>query len=115
MITIPVPAANYAYFCAKCQSSYTDPAGAREFATRLNLDLWVPADRVVDTAYPAGALQCFEAIRRCTAVIVQPPVGADCGWELGVAYMLGKPTYLLSPLPETDWMTKIGIHEMAGK
>jgi len=114
-MTIFMPDTNYAYFCAKCQSVRTDSTKARELALRLNLDLWVPADRVTSMNYPAGALQCLEAIRRCMAVIVQPPVGADCGWELGVAYMLGKPTYLLSPLPETDWMTKIGIHELGEK
>jgi len=99
----------YAYFCAKCQSTKTDPTWAREFAKTIGLDLWVPAEHVVNCKYPDGALECFEAIKGAECVIVQPPVGADCGWEMGAAHVLGKSTFLLKPLPEDDWMTKIGV------
>lgn len=103
----------HAYFCAKCQSTRTDPSAAIRFAKQLNLELWVPADRVTNCRYPEGALECKEAIAGCRLVIVQPPIGTDCAWEMGYAVGSLKPIYVIGDLPTDEWMTRISANHVA--
>lgn len=99
----------YAYFCAKCATTKTSPMQAKRLADVMKVDLWIPDSRVTFD-FPKGALACREAIDGCAVVICALPIGRDCAWELGYAVGIGKRVYVLGgPLPEGDWMTKIGL------
>ncbi|MEX2981129.1 exopolyphosphatase [Streptomyces sp. C36] len=100
----------HAYYCAKCKNEQTDPRDAERLADILGLPLWLPKDKAGSFGFPDGALACRQAIDEADCVICQPPIGRDCAWELGYAAGTGKKIYVIGPLPEDDWMTKIGIH-----
>lgn len=102
---------DFAYFCAKCKNEPTDPTVAENFARKLGLTLWIPADEV-EFDFPVGAKTCRDAIDQSACVICQPPIGNDCSWELGYALGIGKPVYVLGSLPGDDWMTKIGVRSV---
>lgn len=100
----------HAYYCAKCKNEETDPCDAERLADILGLPLWLPKDKAGSFGFPDGALACQRAIDEADCVICQPPIGRDCAWELGYAAGAGKKIYVIGPLPEDDWMTKIDIH-----
>ncbi|MBB5121711.1 exopolyphosphatase [Streptomyces eurocidicus] len=100
----------HAYYCAKCKNEQTDPRDAERLADILGLPLWLPKDKADSFGFPDGALACQRAIDEADCVICQPPIGRDCAWELGYAAGTGKKIYVIGPLPEDDWMTKIDIH-----
>ncbi|GAA0346992.1 exopolyphosphatase [Streptomyces blastmyceticus] len=100
----------HAYYCAKCKNEQTDPCDAERLADILGLPLWLPKDKAGSFGFPDGALACQRAIDEADCVIRQPPIGRDCAWELGYAAGTGKKIYVIGPLPEDDWMTKIDIH-----
>jgi len=102
----------HAYFCAKCDKVVSSSENARRLAAKLGVTLWRPIDKV-EATFPAGAVACKKAIDMADMLLCQPPIGNDCSWELGYAAGLGKPIYVLGPLPVDDWMTKIDARFIA--
>jgi hypothetical protein len=112
--TDPEPRKPMAYFCARVENAYTDPAPAIKFAKSKGMDLWIPKKYVTVPKFPTGAYECKEAIDNSEAIICIPPIGRDCAWELGYAIGCNKKVYVLGDLDPDDWMTRISAEIVNG-
>jgi len=100
----------YAYFIAKCESAKTDPTEARAFAKSIGLELWVPDEQIPDASIGAayGGNKCLQAMNDSECAIVVPPIGADCGWEIGWFAGKGRSVYVLGNLIG-HWMPPLRV------